>query len=446
LEPLEIFWDPKNKVKITISIIQNECKALSQPRQIMLTELKEWIQKETTSIVEPLRNKGANLLKDVQERLDDATESSQKIFEKSDSEMQKRDPKTYRFARNANRFAGNLSETIKAVKVPEQVNHERLQVLNSDLEKAVSAAVQKRGEAYPYITPYFIFDRRRLDVSIKRLADIYQELRNFLTTKYAKAKMVEDASSAIDKLSQTINQADETHKQKEIMEQREGSLKQELIKTQQEMANVQNRAELTELIKAEDRINELRENVKHSLRYLQKPFFKLQSLARSGNIAIPVEEAKKLGEYLTDPFEALATEEEGHPTLKNILRKTDEAITQSKLKLKSTRLRKAQEQIDSVLNQASLNTLQKSCIEARSQKRQLLTSGAASTLQNKLAQLHEQLRQLQKENELTSSRVKALEGDHRKLLEKIQNEKKELEKTVFQLTGKNVQVVFSQTK
>jgi len=230
------------------------------------------------------------------------------------------------------------------------------------------------------------------------------------------------------------------------MKEREKLLQQELMKTQQEITGVQNRAELTGLMKAEDRIEELRDNVKHSLRYLQKPFFKLQSLARTGNIAIPVDEAKKLSEYLSDPFEALSTEEEGHPMLKSIMRKVDEAMTQGKLKLKSTRLRKAQEQIDSVLNKASLNTLQKNCMEARSQKNQFLTSSVVAAFKNELAGLQEELRQLQRENELTSSRVKALESEQRKLQEKIENDKKELEKTVFQLTGKRVQVIFSQTK
>jgi len=419
---------------------------LSQPTQIMLTDLKNWINKETTPIIEPLKNKGTNLLKEIQERLNDTIQSSEKIFENSDREMQKSNPKTYRFARNANKFARSLSETLKAVKVPEKVNYESLQTLGNDLEKKLTASLQQRAEAYPYITPYFIFDRRRLDITLKRLADINQELRNFLTTKYAKAKMVEDTSEARDKLLQTINQAEETQKQRQQMEQREKSLQQELMKTQQKITNVQSKAELTELMRAEDRIRELRENVKHSLRYLQKPFFKLQSLARSGNITVPIDEAKKLGDYLSDPFEALATEEEGHLMLKNILRKLDEAITQDKLKLKSTRLRKAQEQIDSVLNKGSLNTLHKSCIEARSQKNQLLTSGVAAAFQNELVGLQEELSQLQKENEFTSSRVKTLEAEHRKLLERIENEKKELEKTVFQLTGKNIQVVFSQTK
>jgi hypothetical protein len=234
---------------------------LSQPKQITLTELNEWIQKETAPIVEPLRNKGNNLLKEVQERLNDAAESSEKIFENSDGEMKKNSPKTYRFARNANKFARSLSETLKAVKIPEKIDHESLQTINNDLERTLTAVEQQRREAYPYITPYFIFDRRRLDVTLKRLADINQELRSFLTTKYSRAKTAEEMSSAIDKLSHTINQADETSKQLQTTEQREKSLQQQLTNTQQEITNVQNRAELTELMKAEERIKQLRKDV-----------------------------------------------------------------------------------------------------------------------------------------------------------------------------------------
>lgn len=110
--------------------------ALSQPKQIMLTDLKQWINKETAPIIEPLKNKGTNLFKETQERLNVTIESSEKIFENSDREMQKNNPKTYRFARNANKFARSVSETLKAVQVPEKVNYESLQTLGNDLEKS----------------------------------------------------------------------------------------------------------------------------------------------------------------------------------------------------------------------------------------------------------------------------------------------------------------------
>jgi hypothetical protein len=334
---------------------------------------------------------------------------------------------------------------MEAVKIPEHISYDSLHASCNDLRRLIVTTEQLRREAYPYITPYFIFDRRRLDATIKRLQDIINELSDFLTTKYVRAKTAEDTPGMIDKLIETINQASETKSEREKVQQSEKSLQTKLQETQQKIAHAQTRAELIELLAIEEQINELRENVKHNLRYLQKPFFKLQSLAKSGAVAVPVDEVKKLGDYLFDPFEALAAEEDGYPTLKDILRKLNEAINQKKLKLKSTRLRKAQEQIDSVLNKESLNTLQKTCIEAHSQKSKMLTSSAVTTLQNELTQLRNELSELQKENEFTTSRGKALENEHKRLQEKIGTQKRELEKTAFQLTNKNIQIVFPQT-
>ena len=161
---------------------------MSQPRQISLSDLKEWIRKETASTLEPLTSKASGVLKEVQNRLDDTLEVNQQLFKNSEAEMQKNNPKTHRFARNANKFTHGLTLILNEVKMPQQVNYTNLQTLNNTLEKTVAKTLQLRAEAYRFITPYFIFDRRKLDVVIKRLTDIHNELSNFMTSKYAKAK------------------------------------------------------------------------------------------------------------------------------------------------------------------------------------------------------------------------------------------------------------------
>ena len=90
--------------------------------------------------------------------------------------------------------------------------------------------------------------------------------------------------------------------------------------------------------------------MKHTLRHLQKPFLKFQSLVQSPSYSLFLDATRKLGEYLSNPFEALATEEEGYPMLRRVLQKMDDAIAQGKLKLKKSRLRKAKDQIDNILS------------------------------------------------------------------------------------------------
>jgi len=416
---------------------------MSQSVQIQLSSAKEWLLRETALLHGPLKDKAASVLKEIQARIDDTLQSSQKIFENSEGELNKNNPKTYRFARNANKFAQNLTETLKAITVPDSLGYQKLNTFCGELEKAAASSEQLRRGAYPYISPYFIFDRRRLDVSLKRLYDITKELRDFLTTKYSKVKVAEDTNSIVDRLLQTINETKRSQESKRTTEERMGTLEQEIAETKQKIVSIQERAELKELVKLNQRIEELRENVKYSLRYLQKPFFKLQSLARTGEAVVPLDEMNKLGDYLSDPYMALATEENGYSVLKSVLQRLDTTITQNKLKLKSTRIRKAKDQIGNIISNDSLDQLQKDCKETLTQRKQLLASDTTTMFQNQLALLQDQLRELQKENELANSRYKALQVEGGKLHERTEYLRKELEKSIFQLTNKSVQITFA---
>jgi len=411
--------------------------------QIKLLEVKQWLSKDTNALIEPLQAKALSLLKEIKERVHDATGSSQKILHNSQSEMDKSNPKTHRFARNANKFAEGLINTLDALKVSDSTEYESIRLLCDDLEKTCANVDQLRRSAYPYISPYFIFDRRRLDVFIKRLYDISKEMRGFLTSKYAAVRTVDDAYSHVDKLVQTLDQTRQNDQNLRQTEEKMLALEKAITETKDKLLLVRSKGEFHELNKLDQRVDQLRTEVKHSLRYLQKPFYKLQSLSRSGEVAVPPDELRKLEEYLQDPLTALAAEDNGYPTLKSILKKLETTMAQGKLKLKATRLRKAQDQTDAVLNKNTLDQLQRNGREALTQRRQLMSSEATRALQSELTQLQEQLETLQKDYELTAARNKALKSDQTKLRERTEHLRKELEGQVLQVTRKNVQIVLT---
>jgi len=140
---------------------------------------------------------------------------------------------------------------------------------------------------------------------------------------------------------------------------------------------------------------------------------------------------------------ALAAEGSGYSTLRSILTKLDSTIAQGKLKLKTQRLRKAQDQVSAVIGRNSLDQLQKSGQEVLAQRRQLLSSEATRTLQSGLLQLQRQLETIQKEYEFVTARNKALKNDQMKLKERTEHLRKELEEKILQLTHKNVHVVLT---
>jgi len=413
---------------------------MSEKVEIPLKDLGKWLEQEILSMVEPLKAEGKTLLDNLRGKLDDVQETCDKLLEDAEKEMMKGVRKTYRRARILAKLAKNFLEMIDKVTIPDQISSESLHVVCQDLEKILATMGRERWKWFPVISPYFIIDRRRFDVALKRAADSLKELRDFSSNKYAKAENVEKAFFIIDKLRQSSIELDEAKEYMRKTELRRGTLEKKIAENQQKITSIQSKSEVVDLVRIDEEIEELEKKVKHNLRYFQKPFIKFQTLAWGPSYPLPPDELKKLGEYLSNPFEAFATEPEGYPTLKRILQKMEDAIVKGKLKLKSSRLRKARDQIDSVLNKDSLALLHQNCKEVLFQRQQLLTSGIIAESRSELTQLQEDLKDLLKWKELLESRGSVLEDKIRKTLEKIEEQKKELEKAILELTGKNVQI------
>jgi predicted RNase H-like nuclease (RuvC/YqgF family) len=256
-------------------------------------------------------------------------------------------------------------------------------------------------------------------------------------------KTADEANSHVDKLTQTLEDTKQNEESLNQTQEKMLLLEKEITETKEKLLQMRSGTEFNELEKLDQRTEELRAEVKHHLRHLQKPFYKLQSLSRSGEVAVPPDDIRKLEEYLSDPLIALAAEGNGYPTLRSILTKLDSTITQGKLKLKTQRLRKAQDQITAVVGKNLLDPLQKSGQEALAQRKQLLSSETTRTLQSELLHLQRQLETLQKEYEIITAKNKALKNDQLKLKERTEHLRKELEDEVLQLTHKNVHVILT---
>ncbi|MFQ5836911.1 MAG: hypothetical protein ACE5HG_03565 [Candidatus Bathyarchaeia archaeon] len=415
---------------------------MSETLKIPLDNLKEWLEQETSSLIEPLKAEGTDRLNNNRDKLNNLQEACEKLFDDSENEMLKSNPKTYRRAREAYRLTRNILDTIDKTTIPDEVSQQSLQLLCEDFKKMLSTVGRERAKRYPRISPYFIMDRRRIDIALKKTADSFEELRSFLSNEYATVKTVEDAFSKINKLLQSIDELSGVEEHKKKIELKREALEKKITESKHEIALIEEKDEAGELDQINQKIKELEDKVKHNLRHLQKPFLKFQTLARSPSYSLPSDETEKLNEYLIKPFMAFVTEDEGYPVLKRILQKMEDAIAKGKMKLKTSRLRKAQKQMNDILRNDVLISLHRSCKEAFSQKQQLLTSEAVTTLQNRLAHFQNILRELQKQEKLMDSRNAILKSEHEKIVEKIKNQKRELENIILELTSKNVRVTW----
>jgi len=414
---------------------------MSDPVKIRLEELEEWLKQETFSVTQPIKNEATKLVNDVKGRLDGIREISEKMLENGEKEMLKSNPKTYRRARVVSKLSQTTLEILDDTEIPDEISYENLQALHGNLGKTISAIGQERGKWFRYIEPYFIFDRRRFDFALKRAVDSLSELRSFSSSRYVKIKEVEEALSMVSKIVGMLNESGELEKHRKRTELRRKTLEKEIEEKQKEISLIQDQSEVSELSRVNEEIEELKRQVKHSLRHLQKPFLKFQSLVGSSEHSLLPNEASKLDEYLKSPFMAFATEEEKFPLLRRILQGLEDTINQRKLKLKSSRLRKAQEQIKNILHGDELDSLHQDCKTALLRRQSLLTSKTISTFEKESEQIKKDLEELKKRENLVDSRCAFLDEEHRKTQEKIEALKKELEESIRELTGKAINII-----
>jgi ElaB/YqjD/DUF883 family membrane-anchored ribosome-binding protein len=409
--------------------------------EIPLDAIKEWTEKETKSLVEPLRGNAKKYLNDTKNKLEELLESCEKLIEDANKEIEKGSKKTYRRAKALHKLADSFVNSIEDIKIPEEISAITLKETAEQIGKKLQAIDIERVRWWRPISPFFIMSRRRFDVMLKRAQDSAKALNDFLAKEYVKAENAENVSSKIEELKQYIAHLREVEESKETRKQDEATLENQITETKQKIDLIQTKNEIVELAQTNETIEELADKVKHELRHLQKPLTKFQTLVNNPGYSLPPEATMKLNEYVSNPFDALATETNGYPVLKLILQKMDIAIDNDKVKLKSTRLRKAKDQIDSILNKKALVALQERCREAFSKKGKLANSGIISETRNEKAELQEHLNDLERKKKVLENRDRLFEKDHKDAQTRVEEQKKLLEKSVSELSNKSVRVV-----
>ena len=414
---------------------------MSDTLEIPLNAVKEWLDKETTSIVDPLKADAKKLLEDTRSKLEDLLETCDKLLDDAEKEIAKGNRKTYRRAKFLQKLAGKFADLIEEVTIPEEISGKTLNQTCEQIKKTLKTIGKERTKWFRAISPYFIMSRRRFDVALKRADDSFRNLTDFLSEEYAKAESAESVSSKVEELRQSLTELDESEKAKEARKQKKELLEKKIARNHQKLQAIQSKGEVVELSQINERIKELKGNVKRELRHLQKPFLKFQTLVNSPGYSLFPEATKKLDEYLTNPFEALATEKEGYPLLRSILQKIEDVLDKKKLKLKPSRLRKAKDQIDSILNKTALLSLHQNCSEAFSKKNELSTSGTISESRDERAGLQNRLKDLQRQKRLLEARDARFEKQHKEARKRVEMQKEDLEKIVSDLSDKNVQIL-----
>jgi len=413
---------------------------LSETTRLSSKDVKNWLERETGSMFNPVHTRAKKLLDEMSKALNDLSDASKMLFDNGEKEIEKRNMKTYKRARALNKLARLFLDRIKQAKVPDNVTYDSFGKFVQETQKAFIVTEVDVRNWFPRISPFFIMDRRKFLTVFEKAKNSLEELHSFLTREYVKTKTLEETFQLADKLKAFEEQLANTNEQKKRTENERVSLEKEISETHQKMAELRSKGNMSQLSQASGKIDELGAEVKQSLQHLQKAFIKLRSLSlRGGGSGLTPDELGRLDQYLENPFEAFATEETGYPVLKEILQKLDRSMSE-RLNLKPEKERKARHAIDNILRKDSLASLHQRCVEIMMLERQLSASAEVAETKQGLSRLQEHFENLNTRKRIVESEEIAIKRAHDETLGKIKNHKDEIEKNILSFMNRRIRI------
>jgi hypothetical protein len=401
--------------------------------------LKDWLERETSSVFVPVHSRAERFLGEVRKALNELVDASKMLMDNSEKEIERRNMKIYKRARALSKLSRIFLERIRQIKVPEQVSYDSLNTLILETQKALAVTEVDIRNWFPRISPFFILDRRKFLTVFEKAKISLKEAQNFVTKEYLKTKTLEETFQLIEKLQSLESELTNLKEQKLKVENEKANVLREIADVQQKMVELKSGGEISQLSQINSEIEALNAELKHSLQHLQKPFIKVQALIlRGGGSGLTQDELKKLTQYLKNPFEALATEENGYPILRQILQKLTVLMHNGNLTLKPDKMRKAEQTIESILKRNSLMDIHKKCANALSRKRNISMSAGLAESQSSLSKLQTVIENLERKRNAIESEEKSLERAKKETLEKIQNHREKIEKNIHGFLGKTI--------
>ena len=405
------------------------------------TEVKQWLEEKTNSILSPVHTEAKELRDNMNMTIRAIEEISKILLDNSSKEIEKRNMKVYNRARALNKLTHLFLDRIKKISPPEEISYDTLNKYTQEIQKVIIVTEIDIKNWFPRISPFFIMDRRKFLTVYEKAKLAYAALNDFVTKEYIKTKTLEEAL-------QQLNELQNVQKQLEIISIEKDQIKNERLPVENEIAELQKKIDelrtkgpIDKLNMVNTEIDVLSNELKQSLRYLQKPFIKMQALATTGGGGgVTPDELNKVNQYLDKPFETLTGEQDGYPELKAILEKLHNLLAEDKLKLKQEKARKAEQSINEILNQNSLDKLQTRCKEMATNKEQLIASERMDEIRRSLSAFQEQADLLKSRKASIETHEAVKDNAYNEAVDKIASLKRSIEKNILSSISIKIQI------
>jgi hypothetical protein len=401
-----------------------------------------WLKEQTSSILTPVQAQAQKLRDEMRDSIESFADVGKMLVDNSSKEIEKRNMRTYNRARAMNKLARLFTERIRKIAVPDRVSYDNLNRFAQDIQKVFLVTDIDIKNWFPKISPFFIMDRRKFMTVHEKAKISLNALNDFLTKEYVKTKTLEETFQLIDELHGLEAQLSEVAEERQRVEDEHVPIEEELAELEKECAKLQGEGPVDQLFMVEAEIEKLNKELKQALRHLQKPFKKIRALSLyRGGAGLTQDERSMLELYLENPFKAFTAEPAGYPVLKQILQKLTRLMDEDKLKLKSDKARKAEQDITAILKNDSLAKIHARCAEVTAREKAILNSEKMEEIKRNLSEYQEQTQRLKVRKARVEAHASVKEHAYNDIADKINSHKKTIEKNIQTSLGQRIQII-----
>jgi len=404
-------------------------------------EVKPWLEDKTNSILTPVHAQAKKLRDDMNLAIQSVDDVSQMLLDNSAREIERRNMKVYNRARALNKLSHLFVDRLKKLPAPEEITYDNLNRYAQEIQKIFIVTDIDIKNWFPRISPFFIMDRRRFLQVYEKAKQVHQVLNDFVAKEYVKTKTLEEAFNLLNELQNVQKQQGTIGEEKDQIKNERMPVEKEIADLEQKVAELKTKGPIDTLNTVNVEISNVTNDLRNTLRHLQKPFIKMQALATSGGGGgVTPDDLNRINLYLDNPFNALLTEQNGYPELKEVLEKLQRLLTADKLKLKADKARKAEQAIGDIVKNNSLAQLQAKCAELAKSRDQLQASPTMDETKRSLSACQQQLDQLKARKTSIETHEAVKENAYHEALDKISNLKRTIEKDIFSSIEIKVQI------
>ncbi|MCL2134729.1 MAG: hypothetical protein FWH37_04135 [Candidatus Bathyarchaeota archaeon] len=414
---------------------------MTETIQFTTSTLKEWIEREAKNSLIPVQTHAKKLLDETTRGITALNEVCNSLLENSNKEIEKRNMKVYNRARALNKLATLFIDRFAKLSPPEQIIYDNLNKYNTEAQRILIVTEVDIRNWFPKISPFFIMDRRKFLTVYEKTKQTFITLNEFVTKEYIKTKTLQETLQMINDLQNLENKATILQQEIQTIQNERTPIETEITELEQKTAKLKTAGPIDQLNLITNEIETLNNDLKNTLRHLQKPFIKMQALATSGGGGgITPDELHMINLYLDKPFEALTTEENGYPTLKHVLEKLQNMLKEDKLKLKPDKARKAEQSATELLTKTLLNQPQEKSKTLTIKKEQLLTSTSMNEIKQNICLFNDQTEQLKTQKASIEAHETIKKREQQDLQSDINNRKRAIERNITEAFTKNIQI------